>query len=102
MSTKPVVPSYVQHALWAYDISSLDLQRDERMIITQVLNRGGAKAVRWLRQTYGDSKLAAVVQTPSRGLWFSQVLNFWMTIFNITLQPQKFKQALISMSPAPH
>lgn len=98
MSSKSTIPKFVHHALWAYDISSLDLQRDERLIITQVLNRGGAKAVRWLRQAYGDSKLAAVVQDPPRGLWFPQVLNFWATIFSITIQVQKFKKALVALS----
>ncbi len=98
MKSNPVIPPYIHHALWACDIASLDLQRDERFIITQVLNRGGAKAVRWLRQTYGDSRLATIVQDPSRGLWFPQVLNFWMTILGVSIQPEKFKRAVFEIS----
>lgn len=99
MNLASAIPSHVHHALWAYDISTLDLKHDKTLIITQVLNRGGAQAVRWLRQTYGDADIAAVVQYPARGVWFSQVLNFWAVIYNLTIQPKLFRRAIIAFAP---
>lgn len=99
MNNTATIPSYVHHALWSYDIAALDLQRDQRDIITQLLNRGGARAVHWLRQIYGDAAIAAVVRNPPRGRWFPQVLNFWVTIYNIVLDPTVLQRAIITLYP---
>lgn len=92
------LPPFVHHALWAYDITTLDVQHDRALIITQLLNRGGADAVRWLRQTYGDIEIAAVVQQPARGRWFPHVLNFWATMYNLVIQPEVFHHAIIRVT----
>lgn len=97
MNDAAAIPPYVRHTLWSYDLSALDLQRDQRDIITQVLNRGGARAVHWLRQTYGDAAIAAVVRDPPRGRWFPQVLNFWATLYHLTIPPDTFKRAVIAL-----
>lgn len=97
MSTHRHIPECVHHTLWSYDIDALDVRRDQRLIITQVLNRGGAEAVRWLRTQYTDPEIAAVVQTPARGRWFPQVLHFWAAILNLQIPANVIRQAVLAL-----
>lgn len=99
MKSAGQIPSFVHHALWAYDSATLDLDRDKQLIITQILNRGGAKAIHWLRETYSDGTIAAVVQSPARGLWFPQVLNFWAMIYGLTIPSDSAHRAAINLDP---
>ena len=42
------IPQFLQPFLWSSDISKLDTQKDKLRIITNILNLGSEKAVKWL------------------------------------------------------
>lgn len=91
---KKVIPQSLQAALWSYDLERLDIEKDKKLIITQVLNYGVLKDVKWLYSIYSEEDIKEVVKNPSRGRWFAKTLNFWLTVFNIKL-PEDKKEAAI-------
>ena len=93
------LPIEVRACLWSYDPARLDLKRDRREIITQVLNYGTWSAVKWLRTTYTDEELREVLRQPARGRWFKTSLNFWLLQFNMTLPPELLQRALFHIGP---
>lgn len=101
MSDQRTIPETLRHIFWSYDIDALDLQRDKRLIIAQVLNRGNGAAIRWLRTIYPENDLRAVVSAPQRGQWFPQVLTFWATILHIELSRTLYQKALRILDPLP-
>jgi len=84
----------LQNVLWSYDVRDLDVARDKKYIITQVLNYGTWQDLKLLYKLYPEKDIKKVVSHPARGLWFKKVLNFWTTIFNIQLKKEIWQRAI--------
>ena len=54
---KMKIPKKFQWPFWSYKIDSLDLKRDEDYIISQVLNYGTEKELKWLLKFIQKKKL---------------------------------------------
>ena len=85
---KNKVPEFITPCLWSYDIKQVDIKEDKELIITQVLNYGEPKRIKWLYSVYTEEDIKEVLLNPSRGVWFPKVLNFWETVLNIKI-PKK-------------
>ena len=90
-----VIPEQFEPAFWSYNIKALDLERDQELIITRLLNYGDWDAVRWVHKAYGEAAIRAVVSQPRRGVWLPRVLNFWLKMLGIELSREKQKRALM-------
>ncbi len=88
----------VRTLLWSYDINKLDIKRDKEIIITQVLNYGTLKDVKWLFEVYGGDEIRNVILHPKRGQWWRKTLNYWTTVLNVKLQNKIFERAIIRIS----
>ena len=93
------LPKFLQSALYSYDLESLDIQRDYRLITAQILNHGNWQQVQWLQKTYDLEKIKQVVKKPARGVWHNDVLNYWQTVLEIKIPKKYFDQALFSLNP---
>lgn len=93
------IPKFIAPCLWPYKIEELDLKGDKELIITQVLNHGDMRRIRWLYSVYGEDEIKKVVSNPQRGIWSERALNFWEILLGIRL-PKKVKEKAIS-SPYP-
>lgn len=82
------VPSSFQRLFWSVNVKSLDLKKDKEYIITQILNYGTEKELKWLFRIYPEEEIKKVIRNPRRGVWFRKVLNFWTTIYNIRLKKE--------------
>ena len=51
------IPKFVAPCLWSCNINKLDLQKDKQLIITQVLNYGNEKRMRWLYSVYSKNDI---------------------------------------------
>lgn len=80
------VPSSFQWLFWSVNVKSLDIKKDKEYIITQILNYGTEKELKWLFRIYPEEEIKKVIRNPRRGVWFRKVLNFWTTIYNIRLK----------------
>jgi len=88
------IPKKMKWLFWSYDINSLDLEIDKDYIISQVLNYGTWEDLKWLFKVYRKRDIKNIVKNPKRGIWFKKVLNFWTTIFNISLKKNILKRAI--------
>ena len=93
------LPGYVAYCLWSYDLSSIDIRQDWRLIVTQVLNYGDWRGVQWLFKTYPETKIKEVVSHPTRGLWLKQVLNFWCLMLKVHLPKRVRERAIFHIEP---
>lgn len=78
------VPSVFYPFLWSYDVNKMDLQRDKKRIITNVLNLGTAEATDKLFKTYSNEVIKKSVLSPFPGEWNKKSLNFWSLVFGVT------------------
>ncbi len=89
---KPV-PDSLRGCLWSYDLDALEVERDARRIITNVLIYGDISALRWLFATYSRETIQAMVVHPFRGEWDAKSLCFWVGYFQVE-QDQKALKTL--------
>jgi len=88
------LPESFQRALWSYDIKKLDLRKDKKEIITQVLNYGDWQDIKNLFRLYSEEEIKKVISNPRKGVWFEKVLNFWCNMFNIKLRKEIYQNAI--------
>ena len=93
------IPKFLQPYLASYELSRLDIEKDKDVIITEILNKGDAKALSWLAKTYSQEELREVVSSPIRGLWMKSVLKYWQKILDINIPQDKFKRAILDLNP---
>lgn len=96
------LPKFLQPILWSYPIEHLDTKKDAQYIITQLLNHGNWETVKWLKSTYGDNKIKAIIKNPRRGLWHEKVFNFWEQMYGIKIDPELRKRAIMDINPDPN
>ena len=95
------LPKFLQTYFPGYDLSVLDIKRDKKMIITNVLNRGDSEAVIWLSKNYTISEIKKVVRNPSRGTWLRSNLLYWEKILDLDIPKETFELAIIDFNPRP-
>ena len=78
-----MLPKYVQPFLWSYDIAKIDLQKNKKIIILNILNLGDSQSVKWLFEVYKKEEIKEVIENSSLGEWNKKSLNFWKLFFNI-------------------
>lgn len=78
-----MIPKYIQSFLWSYDFAKMDLQKNKKVIILNLLNLGNEKSIKWLFETYKKEEIKRVIETSSLGEWNKKSLNFWKLFFNI-------------------
>ena len=78
-----MIPSFARPFLWSYKIKEMDLERDKKRIITNILNLGSAKATKWLFEIYSKKDIKEAIVHPLPGEWNKKSLNFWSLILNI-------------------
>lgn len=92
------VPKFLQPYLASYELSSLDVKRDRDLIVTEVLNKGDDKGVRWLGRVYSRDDIKQVVKNPVRGMWLENNLKYWLVIFDLNLSAKKLQEAVINLN----
>ncbi len=81
-----MIPEFVKPFLWSYDTDSLDLERDKKRIITNVLNLGTKRATDWLFSVYSKKDIAESVEHPLVGEWNKKSIHFWAFLLGVTPQ----------------
>ncbi len=91
------IPKKMQWLFWSCKIEDLDLEKDKHYIISQVLNYGIWKDLKWLFKVYSEKEIKNVVKNPARGVWFRDVLNFWNLIFALKLKKKLLEKATFNL-----
>lgn len=79
-----MIPPSVKTVLWSYDYSKLDLNKDKKTIISQVLNLGSEEAISWLFNTYGKEEIINVASTIPVSSWDKKSLALWSIALQIS------------------
>ena len=87
-----MIPKYIQPFLWSYNVKELDIKKNKKRIITNVLNLGSAKATSWLFKMYSKKDIKKAIADPMPGEWNAKSLNFWSLIFNITVHKKNIRK----------
>ena len=93
------LPNFLQSALWSYNIKKMDVDKDKKLIMEQILNYGTWKQLKWLLNNYSWREIKNVVKNPARGCWRDDVLNYWLLFFNIKMSKSKKERALFNLCP---
>lgn len=96
-----MLPKFLQPCLWSYDLSRMTPEEDKETIITQVLNFGDARAVKWLFKTYKLSEIKEVIKKPRRGLWFENAIDYWSKVLKVKVDPDYYKFCILDIHPNP-
>ncbi|MCK5460327.1 hypothetical protein KAI52_04375 [Candidatus Parcubacteria bacterium] len=91
--------NFLQSALWSYNLKKLDIKRDKKIIIEQILNYGTWEQLKWIMSSYSLNEIKRVVENPSRGCWKEDSLNYWLLFFNIKMPKRKSEKALFNLCP---
>jgi len=94
---KSKIPQKMKWLFWSYDINSFNLRADKDYIVGQVLNYGTWEDLKWLFMVYPKKEIKEVIKNPRRGVWFENVLRFWMLMFNIKLKREVFERAIFKL-----
>jgi len=94
------LPKFLQPYLASYDISRLNKNDPavKNELITQVLNSGDDRAVRWLFKNFSPKEIKEVVRRPQRGVWYKNSLNYWSKILDLDISPSIYKKAIFDLS----
>lgn len=57
-----VLPAELATLFWEIDPGALDLRKHRDYVLERVMTRGGLRAMRWLRATYGNDEIAEFLQ----------------------------------------
>jgi hypothetical protein len=80
---KSTIPQFIEPFLWSYDVSKLDLEKDKKRIITNVLNYGTKEATDWLFSEFDVKDIREAIKHPFSGEWDKKSINFWSLILGI-------------------
>ncbi len=78
-----MLPNYIHPFLWSYDVAKMDLDRDKKRIITNILNLGTTQATDQLFKTYSKKDIKNATTNPFPGEWNKKSLNFWGMILEV-------------------
>ena len=93
------LPAFMQSCLWSYDISKIDPQKDQYLIITQALSFGTQEQINWVVSHYSPDEIQKVVSHPQRGMWQRGALSKWLNNFGIMLDPLEYESAIRDLNP---
>jgi len=85
------IPQSVKVTLWSYDTDRVDIDKDKKLIIAQVLNYGTKKATDWLFQTYSKREIVQEAASIPKGQWDKKSLALWSLCLGINPQTRAQK-----------
>ena len=75
--------------LWSFDIKKMELEKDKKQIITNVLNFGTKEATDLLFEVYKRQEIKQQVENPLSGEWSDKSLNYWSLILGVNFKNTK-------------
>lgn len=93
------LPQFLQPYLASYDLRYLDKNQDKKLVITEILNKGGEWALGWLGKNYSQAEIKKAVSSPTRGMWMKSTLDYWLKYFNIKIPKFNYELAILSLDP---
>ena len=90
-TTEEYIPQYVAPFLWSYDIEHIDLERDKKRIVINVLNLGTKEATEWLFSVYQKEEIQKIVAESLASEWSKKSLHYWRLVLDIVTPPKTIR-----------
>ena len=87
------IPKFIKPYFWYRDIDTMDLVRDKRIVIANILNLGTREATKWLFAEYGKATVKRVWREIPQSEFSRKSLNYWNLIFGVA---PKYKTRIIN------
>ncbi|MDD4625124.1 MAG: hypothetical protein WCX23_00580 [Candidatus Paceibacterota bacterium] len=79
-----MIPKVIRPFLWSNNLDEMDLQRDKKRIILNILNIGTKPATDWLFDFYPKSEIVKIiVEYGAKGELSEKSLNYWTLMLDI-------------------
>ena len=77
------LPKFLRPFLWSYDLSQMDLKKDKKIIIKNILDYGDKQATDWLKKVYSSKEIKEVIRQTYASEWSRKSINFWSLIYEV-------------------
>lgn len=77
------LPQSVRAVLWSYKPDQIEVQKDKKIIIFQVLNFGSQEAIEWLFKQYSFALVTKIANTIPIFQWNKKSLSLWRLVLPI-------------------
>ena len=77
MISKNKLPKPIENVLWSYDLSQIDVNRNKKLIIGQILNFGTKEATDWMFKKYTIEDIRKTAEQIPLGQWGKKSLALW-------------------------
>ena len=74
---------FLKPFFWSYNPAELSVKEHRTLIIKQILNHGNKMATDWLKATYSDQEIKAVIVNSAKSEWSPKSLNLWSIIYKV-------------------
>jgi hypothetical protein len=79
-----MLPKFIKAFLWSSDLEKIDLQKDKKRIILNLLNLGSKRATDWLFNFYPKVEIKkTLIDYGAKGELSEKSLNYWSLVLNI-------------------
>lgn len=78
------LPDFFKPLFWSYNFDSLDLEKNKKNIILNVINYGDWEHWRWISNYYGKDSIRQILSKASATELRPQVRKLAAVVFNIT------------------
>jgi len=85
-----MIPRIIWPFLWSYDVNSMDIKADCKIIIFNVLNYGDFDAIKWLFKTYREEEIVSNANIFPETSWNKKSLNLWKIRLGINPKKSRF------------
>jgi hypothetical protein len=79
---KNKIPVNLENLFWSYDFKSLDLEKDKKLIVKQILNYGTIEDWKWLVSVYGKTGVQETISKLYESEFRPQSLKLAQILFN--------------------
>lgn len=81
------LPPFVERLLWDVDPASVDLERDAPLVLERIMSRGSWEAMKWLRATYPQARLASFVLGEGARRLSPRDRAYWALVCGVEVEP---------------
>lgn len=87
------LPESFKPFLWSYDFEKLDLIKNKKIIILNLLNFGTKECTDELLKLYDRAEIKTAIRNSYESEWDKKSLNYWSYIFSV--KPKDKKRVVI-------
>jgi hypothetical protein len=81
------LPAFVAQLLWDVDTTSIDIDRDAPLVFERVMSRGSWEAMKWLRATYPQDRIASFMSREGARRLSPRDRAYWALVCGVEVDP---------------